>query len=84
VLVPDNLGYVRNDQAETSVLLGLIAGRSERKSRVTTCNRPFSEWDQIFPGPAMTVAPIDWLAHHTTVLDFNIRNYRRRSADPQH
>jgi len=78
--VLDDLGYVRNDQAETSVLLGLIAGRYERKSLITTCNQPFSEWDQIFSDPAMTVAPIDRLAHHAAILELNAQSYRGRSA----
>ena len=80
VLVLDDLGYVRKDQAETNVLFELIAERYERKSLITTCNQPFSEWDQIFPDPAMTVAAIDRLVHHATILELNTESYRRRSA----
>ncbi len=64
VLVLDDLGYVRKDQAETNVLFELIAERYERRSLITTCNQPFGEWNQIFPDPAMTVAAIDRLVHH--------------------
>jgi len=80
VLVLDDLGYVRKDQAETNVLFELIAERYERRSLITTCNQPFSEWDQIFPDPAMTVAAIDRLVHHATILELNTESYRRRSA----
>ena len=80
VLVLDDLGYVRKDQAETIVLFELIAERYERKSLITTCNQPFSEWNQIFPDPAMTVAAIDRLVHHATILELNTESYRRRSA----
>jgi len=80
VLVLDDLGYIRKDQAETNVLFKLIAERYERKSLITTCNQPFSEWDQIFPDPAMTVAAIDRLVHHATILELNTESYRRRSA----
>jgi DNA replication protein DnaC len=79
-LVLDDLGYVRKDQAETSVLFELIAERYERRSLITTCNQPFSEWGQIFPDPAMTVAAIDRLVHHATILELNIESYRRRAA----
>ena len=79
-LVLDDLGYVRKDQAETNVLFELIAERYERKSLITTCNQPFSEWNQIFPDPAMTVAAIDRLVHHATILELNTESYRRRSA----
>jgi DNA replication protein DnaC len=80
VLVLDDLGYVRKDQAETSVLFELIAERYERRSLITTCNQPFGEWNQIFPDPAMTVAAIDRLVHHATILELNTESYRRRSA----
>jgi DNA replication protein DnaC len=80
VLVLDNLGYVRKDQAETNVLFELIAERYERRSLITTCNEPFSEWNQIFPDPAMTVAAIDRLVHHATILELNTESNRRRSA----
>ena len=80
VLVLDDLGYVRKDQAETNVLFELIAERYERRSLITTCNQPFSEWGQIFPDPAMTVAAIDRLVHHATILELNTESYRRRSA----
>lgn len=79
-LVLDDLGYVRKDQAETSVLFELIAERYERRSIITTCNQPFSEWNQIFPDPAMTVAAIDRLVHHATILELNTESYRRRKA----
>jgi DNA replication protein DnaC len=80
VLVLDDLGYVRKDQAETNVLFELIAERYERRSLIATCNQPFSEWDQIFPDPTMTVAAIDRLVHHATILELNTESYRRRSA----
>ena len=79
-LILDDLGYVRKDQAETSVLFELIAERYERRSLITTCNQPFSTWDQIFPDPAMTVAAIDRLVHHATILELNTESYRRRTA----
>jgi hypothetical protein len=45
-----------------------------------TCNQPFSEWDQVFPDPAVTVAAIDRLVHHATILEINTESYRRRTA----
>jgi DNA replication protein DnaC len=79
-LILDDLGYVRKDQAETTVLFELIAERYERKSLIVTCNQPFSEWNQIFPDPTMTVAAIDRLVHHSTILELNTESYRRRAA----
>ncbi len=76
----DDLSYVRKDQAETSVLFELIAHRYERHSIAITANQPFSAWDQVFTDPAMTVAAIDRLVHHATIIEMNGESYRKRSA----
>jgi len=80
LIILDDLSYVRKDQAETSVLFELIAERYERRSLMITANQPFSAWDKIFPDPAMTVAAIDRLVHHSTIFELNVESYRRRSA----
>jgi DNA replication protein DnaC len=74
------MGYVTKDQAETSVLFELIAARYERRSLLSTANQPFGEWGKIFPDPAMTVAVVDRLVHHATILEMNVESYRRRAA----
>lgn len=80
LLVLDDLSYVRKDQAETSVLFELIAHPYERHSIAITANQVFSDWDQIFPQPAMTVAAIDRLVHHATIIEMNGQSYRKRAA----
>ena len=80
LLVLDDISYVRRDQAETSVLFELIAERYERKSLAITANTPFSQWNEVFVEPAMTVAAVDRLVHHSTILEMNVESYRRRSA----
>jgi DNA replication protein DnaC len=80
LLVLDDISYVRRDQAETSVLFELIAERYERKSIALTANQPFSAWDQLFPDAAMTLAAVDRLVHHATILEMNVESYRRKTA----
>jgi len=84
LMILDDISYVRRDQAETSVLFELIAERYERKSLAITANTPFSDWGTVFPEPAMTVAAIDRLVHHATILEMNVESYRRRAAEPGH
>ena len=84
LLILDDLSYIRREQAETSVLFELIAERYERKSLAITANTPFSEWGAVFPEPAMTVAAIDRLVHHATILEMTVESYRRRAARPGH
>ena len=80
LLILDDLSYVRRDQPETSVLFELIAERYEHKSLAITANTPFSQWGEVFVEPAMTLAAVDRLVHHSTILEMNVESYRRRTA----
>jgi DNA replication protein DnaC len=80
LLILDDLAYVTKDQAETSVLFELISARYERRSALITANQPFGEWGKVFPDPAMTLAAIDRLVHHATIVEMNVESYRRRVA----
>ena len=62
------------------MLFELIAERYERKSLAITANTPFSQWDEVFAEPAMTLAAVDRLVHHSTILEMNVESYRRRAA----
>ena len=80
LLILDDIAYVTKDQAETSVLFELIAARYERRSLLITANQPFGEWGKIFSDQAMTLAAIDRLVHHATILEMNVESYRRIAA----
>ncbi len=80
LLILDDISYVTKDQAETSVLFELISARYESRSMLITANQSFGEWGKIFPDQAMTLAAIDRLVHHSTILEMNVESYRRRSA----
>ena len=80
LLILDDIAYLSKDQAETSVLFELIGTRYERRSMLITANQPFGEWGRIFPDQAMTLAAIDRLVHHATILEMNVESYRRKAA----
>ena len=80
LLILDDFAYVTKDQAETSVLFELIGARYERRSILITANQPFGEWGKVFPDQAMTLAAVDRLVHHATILEMNVESYRRRAA----
>lgn len=80
LVVLDDFAYVTKDQAETSVLFELISARYERRSLLITANQPFGEWNKVFPDPAMTLAAVDRLVHHSTIFELNVESYRRRTA----
>jgi transposase len=80
LLILDDIAYVTKDQAETSVLFELIAARYERRSLLITANQPFGEWGKIFTDKTMTLAAIDRLVHHATIVEMNVESYRRKAA----
>lgn len=80
VLIVDDIGYVKKTNQETQVLFELIAHRYETGSLIITSNQPFSDWDQIFDDNMMTVAAIDRLVHHATILEVQGESYRKRAS----
>ncbi len=92
LLILDDITYAQKDQAESSVLFELIARRYEHRSLAIAANQPFSAWERVFPDTlrgcgdpatpqcAITVAAIDRLVHHATILEMNTESYRRRAA----
>ncbi|MGY3396333.1 DNA replication protein DnaC [Bradyrhizobium sp. USDA 3311] len=81
LLILDDLAYVTKDQAETSVLFELISARYERRSMLITANQSFGEWNRVFPHPAMTLAAIDRLVHHATIIEMNVDEGAPRSSE---
>ena len=79
-LILDDFGYVKKTEQETHVLFELIAHRYETGSLIITSNQPFAEWDRIFPDQMMTVAAVDRLIHHATIIEVSSDSYRRKQA----
>ncbi|MDO9393821.1 MAG: IS21-like element helper ATPase IstB [Methylotenera sp.] len=80
VLIVDDIGYVRKTEQESSVLFELIAHRYERHSLIITSNQSFEDWDKLFDDTVMTVAAIDRLIHHATIIQCEGGSYRRKSS----
>lgn len=78
VLIIDDIGYVKKTDSETHVLFEFIAHRYESGSLIVTSNQPFSHWDQIFPDTLMTVAAIDRIIHHATIIEIDGDSYRKK------
>ncbi len=80
LLVIDDIGSIRKVEAETSVLFELVVHRYERRSLLVTINQPFSERENVFSTSAMTVAAVDRLVDHSTIIQINGESYRRKRA----
>ncbi len=79
-LLLDDIGYVRQDRAETEVLFELLAHRYERRSVMLTSNFLFLQWGQNFPDKMTAAAAVDRVVLHSVVLELNIASYRAEEA----
>jgi DNA replication protein DnaC len=79
-VVIDDIGYVQQSRDEMEVLFHFLAERYEKKSVVITSNLVFSQWDQIFKDPMTTMAAVDRLVHHATILEFTGDSVRASAA----
>jgi DNA replication protein DnaC len=79
-VIIDDISYIPQDRDETDVLFVLLAERYEQRSLVVTSNLPFSQWDKVFKDTMTTMAAIDRLVHHATVLELNGESFRAQAA----
>lgn len=76
----DEIGYLEYEQRAADLLYQLVNKRYENKPLVLTSNKSFSEWTSIFPGAACSVALIDRIVHHASVIHIEGKSYRLRES----
>lgn len=79
-VIIDDLGCVQQSREEMEVLFTFLAERYERRSVLISSNPVFSKRDQIFKDPMTTMAAVDRLAHHATILEFDNESVRAEQA----
>jgi DNA replication protein DnaC len=80
LLVIDEVGYLSYSHRHADLLFELISCRYEQKSTLITTNRPFAEWNEVFPGAACVVSLIDRLLHHAEIIAIEGDSYRLKEA----
>ncbi|MBW2185277.1 MAG: ATP-binding protein [Deltaproteobacteria bacterium] len=76
----------------TTSLRQETANRYESGSLIVTSNQPFSQWDQTFPDALMTVAAVDRIVHHASIIEIEgeivrigeMRALKRRYRENDH
>jgi DNA replication protein DnaC len=76
LLIIDELGFVPLSKTGAELLFELISQRYERGSILITSNLPFDEWTETFGSERLTVALLDRLTHHVSILEMNGDSYR--------
>jgi len=80
VLICDELGYLSYSNRHADLLFEIISRRYKKKSTVVTTNKPFVEWDQIFPNASCVVSLVDRLVHQSEILTIDGGSYRLKEA----
>ena len=83
LLIIDEVGYLSYSNRHADLLFEIINRRYEKNVTLVTTNRPFSEWNDVFPNAACVVSLIDRLVHHSEVLAIEGESYRMKEAQEQ-
>jgi DNA replication protein DnaC len=80
LLVIDEVGYLSYSNRHADLLFELVSRRYEHASTLITTNRPFGEWNEVFPNAACVVSLVDRLIHHAEILRLEGESYRLKEA----
>jgi len=80
LLLIDEVGYLSYANRHADLLFDIVNRRYENKATIVTTNRPFSEWDEVFPNAACVVSLVDRLIHHAQIVGIKGDSYRMKEA----
>ena len=83
LLIIDEIGYLSYSNRHADLLFEIINRRYEQNSTVVTTNRPFGEWNEVFPNASCVVSLIDRLVHHSQIIAIEGDSYRMKEAQEQ-
>ncbi len=80
LLVCDELGYLSYDSRYADLLFEVVTRRYQQRSTIITTNKPFAEWNQVFPNAASVVTIIDRLVHKAEIITIEGDSYCLKEA----
>ena len=76
-------GTCLSTTSSADLLYEVINRRYERKPVILTTNRPFKEWNEVFPNAACIVTLLDRLLHHADAIKIEGDSYRVRESEQE-
>ena len=76
----DEIGYLSYSNRHADLLFEIVSRRYQEKSTLITTNRPFGEWNEVFPNAACVVSLVDRLVHHAEIIPVEGESYRLKEA----
>jgi DNA replication protein DnaC len=83
LLAIDELGYLSYSNRHADLLFEIISRRYQEKPTLVTTNKPFSEWNEMFPNASCVVSLIDRLVHNSEIISIEAESYRLKEAKEQ-
>lgn len=80
LLVIDELGYLSYDDRQGDLLFEVVSKRHEKAPIVLTTNKPFAEWNEVFPNSSCVTALVDRLVHKAEIIAIEGDSYRAKEA----
>src|ERR1700694_257257 len=81
VLVIDEIGYLSYSNRHADLLSELLNRRYEKKSTIVTTNKPFAQWQEVFPSAGCVVSLVDRLVPRSEVIAIEGKSYRLKEAE---
>jgi DNA replication protein DnaC len=83
LLVIDEIGYTKLEEAQANALFELVRDRYEQGSTILTSNTSFSEWGHLLGNEVLATALLDRLLHHAEVISIPGKSFRMKDRTPQ-
>jgi len=80
LLVVDEVGYLSYSSQHADLLFDIVNRRNQDRSTVVTTNKPFNEWNDVFPNSSSVVALVDRLVHRSEIVEIDGESYRLKEA----
>ncbi|TPV97188.1 MAG: AAA family ATPase [Myxococcales bacterium FL481] len=81
LLCIDEVGYLSYDSSLADLLFEVVTQRyAAEASIIITTNRPFSEWNEVFPNAACVATLVDRLCHRAELIQIVGSSYRVKEA----
>lgn len=80
VLLVDEVGYLSYDSRAADLLFEVVSRRHGLRPIVLTTNRPFAEWNEVFPNSSSVTALVDRLLHRAEIVQIEGESYRAKEA----
>jgi DNA replication protein DnaC len=81
VLAIDEVGYLSYDTRYADLLFEVVNRRYQsQRPIILTTNKPFAEWNEVFPNAACVVALVDRLMHRAEIVAIEGSSYRLKEA----